>query len=166
MTDPQSTSRLTTEEINPLSANLDSLDALDLVRLINREDQLVAIAVAEAAESLAASVECVVARLRNGGRLIYIGAGTSGRLGVLDASECPPTYRTPPSLVMGLIAGGDAALRTAVEGAEDSLTQAAEDLAAIELNSRDCVMGIASSGRTPYVIGGLRHARPRVQRGE
>jgi N-acetylmuramic acid 6-phosphate etherase len=159
MTDPQSISRLTTEAINPNSANLDALNALQLVKLINSEDQLVAGAVLAAAESLAAAVDCVVERLRGGGRLIYIGAGTSGRLGVLDASECPPTYRTPPSLVVGLIAGGDVALRTAVEGDEDSLTQAAEDLRAIELNRRDCVMGIASSGRTPYVIGGLRYAR-------
>lgn len=159
MADAQSISRLTTEAINPKSANLDALDALQLVKLINSEDQVVADAVLAAAESLAAAIECVVQRLRSGGRLIYIGAGTSGRLGVLDASECPPTYRTPPSLVVGLIAGGDVALRTAVEGAEDSLTQAAEDLRLIELNSRDCVMGIASSGRTPYVIGGLRYAR-------
>ncbi len=159
MTDPQSILSLTTEATNPNSVNLDALDALQLVKLINSEDQLVAAAVLGAAESLADAIECIVARLRIGGRLIYIGAGTSGRLGVLDASECPPTYRTPPSLIVGLIAGGDTALRTAVEGAEDSLTQAAEDLHAIELNSRDCVMGIASSGRTPYVIGGLRYAR-------
>jgi N-acetylmuramic acid 6-phosphate etherase len=159
MTDPHCISRLTTEAINPNSANLDTLDALQLVKLINSEDQLVAGAVLAAAESLAAAINCVVERLRKGGRLIYIGAGTSGRLGVLDASECPPTFRTPPSLVVGLIAGGDIALRTAVEGAEDSLTQAAEDLRAIEVNGRDCVMGIASSGRTPYVISGLRYAR-------
>ncbi len=159
MTDPQSILKLTTEATNPNSADLDTLDALQLVKLINSEDQLVAGAVLGAAESLAAAIECVVERIRGGGRLIYIGAGTSGRLGVLDASECPPTYRTPPSLVIGLIAGGDVALRTAVEGAEDSLTQAAEDLRAIKLSSLDCVMGIASSGRTPYVIGGLRYAR-------
>lgn len=159
MTDPQSILRLTTEATNPKSVNLDSLDALELVKLINSEDRLVADAVLASADSLAAAIDCVVDCLRSGGRLIYIGAGTSGRLGVLDASECPPTYRTPPSLIVGLIAGGDVALRTAVEGAEDSLTQAAEDLRAIGLNSRDCLMGIASSGRTPYVIGGLRYAR-------
>jgi N-acetylmuramic acid 6-phosphate etherase len=159
MTDPQSILRLTTEATNPKSADLDKLDALQLVKLINSEDQLVATAVLDAALALAAAIDCVVDRIRKGGRLIYIGAGTSGRLGVLDASECPPTYRTPPSLIVGLIAGGDVALRTAVEGAEDSLTQAVVDLRAIELNSRDCVMGIASSGRTPYVIGGLRYAR-------
>lgn len=159
MTDPQSVLRLTTEATNPNSANLDSLDALQLVKLINSEDQLVATAVAEAAASLAAAIDCVVERIRGGGRLVYIGAGTSGRLGVLDASECPPTYRTPPSLVVGLIAGGDVALRTAVEGAEDSLTQAEQDLRAIDLSGRDCVMGIATSGRTPYVLGGLRYAR-------
>ncbi len=157
--DQQSISRLTTEAINPKSVNLDTLDALSLVKLINSEDQLVADAVLAAADSIASAVECVVDRLQKGGRLIYIGAGTSGRLGVLDASECPPTYRTPPSMVVGLIAGGDTALRTAVEGAEDSLTQASEDLRAIQLNHLDCVMGIASSGRTPYVLGGLRFAR-------
>jgi len=159
MTDSQSLLRLTTEAINPNSANLDSLDALQLVRLINSEDQLVASAVAAAAESIAAAIDCVVEKLRSGGRLIYIGVGTSGRLGVLDASECPPTFSTPPGLVVGLIAGGDKALRTPIEGAEDSLTQAAEDLATVGLNGRDCVMGIASSGRTPYVIGGLRFAK-------
>ncbi len=159
MTDSQSLNRLTTEAINPKSVNLDSLDALQLVRLINSEDQLVAGAVAAAAETIAAAIDCVVERLRSGGRLIYIGAGTSGRLGVLDASECPPTFSTPPGLVIGLIAGGDKALRTPIEGAEDSLTQAAEDLTTVGLNGRDCVMGIASSGRTPYVIGGLRFAK-------
>ena len=159
MIDPKSLLRLTTEAINLRTLNLDTLDTLQLVKLINGEDQLVANAVHAAADSLAAAVDCLVERLRSGGRLVYIGAGTSGRLGVLDASECPPTFRTPPSLVVGLIAGGDVALRTAVEGAEDSLTQAADDLRSIELHGRDCVMGIASSGRTPYVIGGLRYAR-------
>ena len=159
MSDSNSLKHLTTEAINPNSANLDSLDALQLVRLINNEDRLVAEAVGAAAEAIAAAIDCVVERLRGGGRLIYIGAGTSGRLGVLDASECPPTFSTPPGLVIGIIAGGDKALRTPIEGAEDSLTQAAEDLAAIGLNGRDCVMGIASSGRTPYVIGGLQFAR-------
>lgn len=159
MSDSNSLTHLTTEAINPKSANLDSLDALQLVRLINSEDRLVAEAVSVAADSIASAIERVVQCLRGGGRLIYIGAGTSGRLGVLDASECPPTFSTPPGLVIGIIAGGDKALRTPIEGAEDSLDQAAEDLAAIGLNGRDCVMGIASSGRTPYVIGGLRFSR-------
>ncbi len=151
--------KLTTEAINPDTTAIDSLSELDLVRLINREDQLVAAAVARAAEQLATAVEIVVQRLRRGGRLVYIGAGTSGRLGVLDASECPPTFSTPHGMIVGLIAGGDGALRNSIEGAEDSLTQAAEDLKAINLTANDCVMGIATSGRTPYVIGGLRFAR-------
>ncbi len=159
MSDSHPLKHLTTEQINPNSVGLDSLDALQLVKLINSEDRVVADAVATAAETIAAAIDCVVECLRSGGRLIYIGAGTSGRLGVLDASECPPTFSTPPGLVVGIIAGGDKALRTPIEGAEDSLDQAAEDLAAIGLNGRDCVMGIASSGRTPYVIGGLRFAR-------
>jgi N-acetylmuramic acid 6-phosphate etherase len=150
---------LTTEAINPKSARIDTLTPLELVKLINGEDRLVAVAVAEAAKDTARAIECVERCIRNGGRLIYIGAGTSGRLGVLDASECPPTFRTPPSMIVGLIAGGDTALRTAVEGAEDSLTQAPEDLRNIGLTSNDCVMGIATSGRTPYVLGGLEYAR-------
>ena len=159
MTDPNALAKLTTEAINPNSVKLDSMDALQLVRLINSEDQRVAMAVADAADAMAAAIDCIVERLQRGGRLIYIGAGTSGRLGVLDASECPPTFSTPPGLVVGLIAGGDTALRTPVEGAEDDLNLAAEDLARIGLNGRDCLMGIATSGRTPYVIGGLQFAR-------
>ncbi len=152
-------SKLTTEAINPASTTIDDLDTFDLVQLINREDQLVAEAVARTTEQIAAAIDLVVPRLRSGGRLIYIGAGTSGRWGVLDASECPPTFNTPEGLIVGLIAGGDRALRHAIEGAEDSLTQAAEDLRGIHLTGQDCVMGIATSGRTPYVIGGLRFAR-------
>jgi N-acetylmuramic acid 6-phosphate etherase len=152
-------SKLTTESINPNSLAIETLSTLGLVQLINAEDQLVASAVASAAESIAAAVDVVVDRLKRGGRLIYIGAGTSGRLGVLDASECPPTFSTPAGMIIGIIAGGDGALRNAVEGAEDSLTQAAEDLKVIQLSVDDCVMGIATSGRTPYVLGGLRYAR-------
>ncbi len=159
MTDSKDLAKLTTEAVNPKSVNIDSMDSLQLVQLINSEDATVAASVAAAAQDIAAAIDCIVDRLREGGRLIYIGAGTSGRLGVLDASECPPTFSTPPGMVVGLIAGGDTALRTPVEGAEDSLTLAAEDLAGIGINARDCLVGIASSGRTPYVIGGLQFAR-------
>lgn len=159
MTDSKDLAKLTTEAVNPKSVNIDSMDSLQLVQLINSEDATVAASVAAAAQDIAAAIDCIVDRLRGGGRLIYIGAGTSGRLGVLDASECPPTFSTPPGMVVGLIAGGDTALRTPVEGAEDSLTLAAEDLAGIGINARDCLVGIASSGRTPYVIGGLQFAR-------
>ncbi len=126
---------------------------------MNAEDARVATAVAAAAESIARAIGLVAIRLANGGRLIYLGAGTSGRLGVLDAAECPPTFSTPPGLVLGLIAGGSKALTTAVEGAEDRPALAVVDLAAVEVGPLDVVVGIATSGRTPYVIGGLSHAR-------
>src|SRR5205085_9035496 len=111
------------------------------------------------AEAIAKAVEIIAARLRVGGRLIYLGAGTSGRLGVLDASECPPTFSTPPEMVVGIIAGGYGALTRAVEGAEDHPDKAVEDLKAVRLSGADVVVGIATSGRTPYVIGGLNYAR-------
>ncbi len=152
-------SNLTTESSNPRSVAIDSLDALEIVRLINREDLLVAEAVGRAEQSIARAVDAVAESFRTGGRLIYFGAGTSGRLGVLDASECPPTFNSPPELVVGLIAGGDIALRRAVEGAEDNPAAAREDLQKLKLTPRDCVFGIATSGRTPYVLGGLRYAR-------
>lgn len=126
---------------------------------MNAEDARVATAVAAAAEAIARAIGLVAIRLANGGRLIYLGAGTSGRLGVLDAAECPPTFSTPPGLVLGLIAGGSKALTTAVEGAEDRPALAVADLAAVEVGPLDVVVGIATSGRTPYVIGGLSHAR-------
>lgn len=150
---------LTTEGVNERSTRVDTLSPLEIVRLMNREDRLIIDAVAAAEESIAAAVTAVVASFRRGGRLIYMGAGTSGRLGVLDASECPPTFRTPPEMVVGIIAGGDGALRRAVEGAEDSLELGAKDLNELQVSDCDCVMGIASSGRTPYVIGGLGYAR-------
>ena len=150
---------LATEAINPASAKIDELDPLGFVRLMNAEDARVATAVAAAAESIARAIGLVAIRLANGGRLIYLGAGTSGRLGVLDAAECPPTFSTPPGLVLGLIAGGSKALTTAVEGAEDRPALAVVDLAAVEVGPLDVVVGIATSGRTPYVIGGLSHAR-------
>jgi N-acetylmuramic acid 6-phosphate etherase len=151
--------QLTTEQRNPASENIDRLSALEIVHLMNREDALVAAAVGRVAETIAQAVEGIAARMRAGGRLIYIGAGTSGRLGVLDATECPPTFSTPPGLVIGLIAGGPTALTRAVEGAEDHPEFAERDLAEVHLSAADAVVGIASSGRTPYVIGGLKFAR-------
>src|SRR5687768_11135511 len=148
-----------TEARNPASEQIDSLSPLEIVRLMNAEDAGVAAAVGREAEAIARAIEVIAERLRAGGRLIYIGAGTSGRLGVLDAAECPPTFSTPPELVVGLIAGGDGALRRAVEGAEDRPESAVEDLRRIGLQAKDVLVGIASSGRTPYVIGGLNYAR-------
>ena len=150
---------LTTEARNPASEDLDSLTPLELVRLINAEDAKCAAAVAEVAEPIAKAIEAIANRLSHGGRLIYIGAGTSGRLGILDAAECPPTFRSDPSQVLGIIAGGPGAMLKAVEGAEDSPTMAAEDLRKIDLCSHDVLVGIATSGRTPYVIGALDYAR-------
>jgi N-acetylmuramic acid 6-phosphate etherase len=151
--------QLTTESRNPASEHIDALTPLELVRLMNAEDATVAGAVAREAESIARAVEIIADRLRRSGRLIYLGAGTSGRLGVLDAAECPPTFSTPPGLVVGLIAGGYGALLTAVEGAEDRAELGMEDLRGAAIRSDDVIVGIATSGRTPYVIGGLRYAR-------
>lgn len=150
---------LTTEARNPASEDLDGLSAADIVRLINSEDAKVAGAVASQAEQIAHSIDIIADRIGSGGRLIYIGAGTSGRLGVLDASECPPTFNTHPSQVVGIIAGGYKALTTAVEGAEDRPEFAVEDLKNAKLTNGDVVVGIATSGRTPYVIGGLEYAQ-------
>lgn len=150
---------LETEGRNPASERLDDLSALELVRLMSAEDARVPAAVASQETALARAVEAIADRLRAGGRLVYLGAGTSGRLGVLDASECPPTFSVPPELVVGLIAGGPAALTRAVEGAEDHPEQAERDLEAIGFSDRDALVGIATSGRTPYVIGGVRYAR-------
>jgi N-acetylmuramic acid 6-phosphate etherase len=149
----------TTEARNPASERIDSLSPLEIVRLMNAEDARVAEAVGREAAAIAQAIEVIADRLHGGGRLVYIGAGTSGRLGVLDSAECPPTFSTPPELVVGLIAGGDTALRRAVEGAEDHPEHAVEDLARIALSAKDVLVGIATSGRTPYVIGGLNHAR-------
>jgi N-acetylmuramic acid 6-phosphate etherase len=150
---------LTTEASNPDSVDLDHLDTLQLVQLINAEDAKVAAAVGEAVAQIAAAIDVIAARLGSGGRLIYVGAGTSGRLGVLDAAECPPTFNADPSQVVGLIAGGKAALVNPVEGAEDSPELAVKDLQAIDLAEKDAVVGIAASGRTPYVLAALAHAR-------
>jgi N-acetylmuramic acid 6-phosphate etherase len=150
---------LTTEGRNPASEAIDSLSAVEIVRLMNCEDARVAEAVAREAESIARAVEIIAQRLRGGGRLIYVGAGTSGRLGVLDAAECPPTFNTPPEQVVGIITGGPQAMFRAVEGAEDHPELAAKDLQAIDLGQKDVLVGIATSGRTPYVLAGLQYAR-------
>jgi N-acetylmuramic acid 6-phosphate etherase len=151
--------KMTTEARNPASEQIDTLSPLEIVRLMNAEDARVAEAVGREAESIAQAIEVISQRMKAGGRLVYIGAGTSGRLGVLDAAECPPTFSTPPELVVGLIAGGQAALTRAVEGAEDHPDFAVKDLQEINFSSGDVLVGIATSGRTPYVIGGLRYAR-------
>ena len=161
MTDSIKTSLglLTTEARNPLTQDIDNLSALEIVKLINSEDEKVARAVGEVAESIAQAIDVIADRLSGGGRLIYVGAGTSGRLGVLDAVECPPTFNTDPELVIGLIAGGPKGLLQAVEGAEDSREMGCRDLQMLELTDLDVVVGIAASGRTPYVIGALDYAR-------
>lgn len=150
-----------TEQINPLTRAIDILPTLEMVRLMNQEDRRVAEAVALELENIAQSIEAIAARMKRGGRLIYIGAGTSGRLGVLDASECPPTFNTPPGLVIGLIAGGSLALTQAIEDAEDDALQGSLDIASVNVNEQDSVVGIAASGETPYVLGAIREARQR-----
>lgn len=135
------------------------MTAAELLRHINAEDKTVPLAVEKAIPQIEALVQALAPRMREGGRLFYIGAGTSGRLGILDASEIPPTYGAPPEWVIGIIAGGDSAIRKAVEGAEDSTTQAWEDLSVYQIDKRDMVIGIAASGTTPYVVHGLRACR-------
>ncbi|MBN9518532.1 N-acetylmuramic acid 6-phosphate etherase [bacterium] len=156
---PSLMDHLQTEARNPASAGLDELSAYQFVRLMAAEDGRVAPAVESQAAAIARVVEVTAERMRAGGRLVYIGAGTSGRLGVLDASECPPTFNAPPGLVVGVIAGGPTALTKAVEGAEDHPETGAAALAAINLSANDVVVGIATSGRTPYVLGAVEHAR-------
>ncbi|WP_153557026.1 N-acetylmuramic acid 6-phosphate etherase [Roseimaritima sediminicola] len=150
-----------TERGNPATANVDALSTLEIVQRINAEDAKVAAAVHAQQEAIAAAIDAITVALRGGGRLVYIGAGTSGRLGVLDASECPPTFRCDPSQVVGLIAGGPTALTTAVEGAEDDPAAAVTDLQAIGFTAADCLVGIATSGRTPYVLGAVQWAASR-----
>lgn len=150
---------LTTEQNNPESVAIDQMDPIQIAMLMNREDLKVVAAVERVLPEIARAIETVTERVQAGGRLIYIGAGTSGRLGVLDASECPPTFNTPPALVVGLIAGGHRALTNAIEGAEDNRQAGEEDLRGVELDAKDVVCGIATSGRTPYVLGGLAYAR-------
>ena len=152
-------SSLVTESVDPSHRDLDTLGTLPLVLAMNDQDRLVSDAVRSAAPRIAEAVDAISARMQAGGRLIYTGAGTSGRLGILDASECPPTFGTDPGLVVGLIAGGSKAIRSAVEHAEDDEEAGASDLDDIALTEQDSVVGISSSGRTPYVLGALRHAR-------
>ncbi|MCK3655919.1 N-acetylmuramic acid 6-phosphate etherase [Pasteurellaceae bacterium Macca] len=152
-------STLITEQRNPLSMQLDRLSALEIVQLINQQDHLVAQAVEKALPQIAQAVEKIVQAFQNGGRLVYIGAGTSGRLGVLDASECPPTFGVSPEMVKGLIAGGEVALRHPVEGAEDNRAMGESDLKGIDFSPKDVLVGIAASGRTPYVLGALEYGK-------
>ena len=155
----QTLSTLITEQRNPNSMQVDSLSALEIVQLMNQEDKQVPLAIEKCLPQIAQAVECIVAAFQQGGRLVYIGAGTSGRLGVLDASECPPTFGVSPEMVKGIIAGGERALRHPIEGAEDSKTHAVVDLQTIQFSSKDVLVGIAASGRTPYVIGALEYAK-------
>ena len=152
-------SRLETESINPRTGNLDALSAPELVAALHAENFDIAGAVQKALPEIARIVEILALRLGNGGRLFYVGAGTSGRLGVLDASECPPTFGVSPELVQGIIAGGMAALTRSIEGAEDSPAVGANDLRERGVTANDAVIGIAASGRTPYVIGAMDAAR-------
>lgn len=155
----QTLSTLITEQRNPNSMHVDSLSALEIVQLMNKEDKQVPLAIEKCLPQIAQAVECIVAAFQQGGRLVYIGAGTSGRLGVLDASECPPTFGVSPEMVKGIIAGGERALCHPIEGAEDSKVQAVVDLQTIQFSSKDVLVGIAASGRTPYVIGALEYAK-------
>lgn len=150
---------LISEARNPQSMDIDILPTTEVLALLNREDHTVPDAVARVIPEIGEAVDRIVAAFRQGGRLIYLGAGTSGRLGVLDAVECPPTFGVEPTLVLGLMAGGPDAMFMATEGAEDDAAEGAQALQAIGLRAADVVVGIAVSGRTPYVIGGLRYAR-------
>ncbi|GGX18610.1 N-acetylmuramic acid 6-phosphate etherase [Streptomyces chartreusis] len=150
---------LTTEAFRPELAEIDQLPTLDIARLMNGEDASVPAAVASRLPEIAAAIDAVAERMARGGRLVYAGAGTAGRLGVLDASECPPTFNTDPTEVVGLIAGGPEAMVTSIEGAEDSKDLARTDLDALVLTPDDTVVGISASGRTPYAVGAVEHAR-------
>ena len=150
---------LKTEGVNKRARDIDSLSTTDVLSIINAEDKMVAIAVERELLAIEAAVEAIVSTLQNGGRLFYIGAGTSGRLGVLDASECPPTFNTSPELIQGVIAGGLEALIKSSEGIEDNSLEGEEDLKARGFSKIDILIGIAASGRTPYVIGALKYAR-------
>ncbi|MEY3255822.1 MAG: N-acetylmuramic acid 6-phosphate etherase [Cyanobacteriota bacterium] len=161
MTNLQERGHLLTEQINPHSLNLDQLNALELVELFNSEDQKALSAIAGAKMELAAAIEQIAAKLHQGGRLFYIGAGTSGRLGVLDAAECPPTFCTPPDLVQGIIAGGAGALLRSSEGLEDLAEDGENAIIQHQVNSLDVVVGITAGGTTPYVHGALHGARQR-----
>ena len=151
--------KIATEQRNPNTMNIDTLSTLDMVNLINREDHRVAEAVGLVTDKIAAAVDVIADRLCQGGRLIYCGAGTSGRLGILDAVECPPTYSTDPEMVQALMAGGYSAIFKAVEGAEDSKELGVQDMKAIGFSSADVLVGITASGRTPYVLGCMEYAK-------
>lgn len=151
--------KLSTEQRNQNSMNLDQMTPIEIATLMNKEDENVISAIHEVLPQIAETIELATDSLKNGGRIIYIGAGTSGRLGVLDAAECPPTFGVEPELVVGLIAGGKNAFIKAIEGAEDSTTLCKEDLIELDLNAKDIVIGLAASGRTPYVIHGIKYAK-------
>lgn len=151
--------KIATEQRNPNTMNIDTLSTLEMVKLINQEDHRVAQAVGEVVEKIAKAIDAIAACLSNGGRLIYCGAGTSGRLGILDAVECPPTYSTEPEMVQALMAGGYPAIFKAVEGAEDSPELGVQDMQAIDFGPKDILVGIAASGRTPYVRGCMEYAK-------
>jgi len=151
--------KIATEQRNPNTMNIDTLSTLDMVRLINREDHKVAEAVSLVTDQIAQAVDLIAERLSKGGRLIYCGAGTSGRLGILDAVECPPTYSTEPEMIQSLMAGGYPAIFKAVEGAEDSRELGVQDMKNIGFSAADVLVGIAASGRTPYVLGCMNYAK-------
>lgn len=151
--------KIATEQRNPNTMNIDTLSTLDMVKLINREDHRVADAVGEVTDKIAQAVDVIAEKLAAGGRLIYCGAGTSGRLGILDAVECPPTYSTDPETVQALMAGGYGAIFKAVEGAEDSKELGVRDMQNIHFSQKDVLVGIAASGRTPYVMGCMEYAK-------
>jgi N-acetylmuramic acid 6-phosphate etherase len=150
---------LLTEGQNPASSHIDSLPTAEMLKVINAADREVAYAVGLEIPAIAKAIDLIVTQLESGGRMFYAGAGTSGRLGVLDASECPPTFNTPPELIQGVIAGGDRALRSAVERAEDNPEQGRVDLIERGFQNRDALVGIAASGRTPYVLGAIGYAK-------
>lgn len=150
---------LLTEQRNPLSRSIDISDSIDIVRIINEEDKKVAFSVEKRLEVIASAIDTIVEQLKIGGRLLYFGAGTSGRLGVLDAAECPPTFGTDPDLVKGYIAGGEKAMFVAQEGAEDREEYGIAELERIDVKSKDVIVGLAASGRTPYVHGALKKAK-------
>lgn len=153
--------KMETEKQNPNTMNLDRMSVKEALVVMNKEDKKVAEAIEEVIPEIEEAVQVIIRQLKKGGRLIYTGAGTSGRLGVLDAAECPPTFGTPKEQVIGLIAGGERAFTEAIEGSEDSLEMGKEDLINLGLNENDVVVGLAASGRTPYVIGGLTYANER-----
>ncbi|KXG78434.1 N-acetylmuramic acid 6-phosphate etherase [Fervidicola ferrireducens] len=150
---------LITEQRNPYTEDIDLLDTVSMLKKMNDEDKKVAFAVEKEIPRIAKAVDEIAERIRNGGRLFYIGAGTSGRIGILDASECPPTFGVNSELVQGVIAGGDMAIKSSVEGAEDDDFMGKKDLQNRNLSSKDSVVGLTASGRTPYVVGGLKYAR-------